>query len=304
LVAARQAGDRSGEAAALTDLGIIANMRDGDPRRGVALLQQALAITRQLADRTREGDVLGNLGLAVLAAGQAQQALELFEQELACARAVGDRFAEKTALYHLGLAQARQGDLGRALASLEQALALARDLGDHEHEAVLLWYVGIQHAELGQRDQAIAQAQAAVDLLKKRGKPQAASFADYLEWYRKGATGILAQSIPKPEPGAASDAFFGGSIVASAWSAESSPASPQQTSGPGLLRMAISAAKSMVTFFGSGFKMVTPPIHRKRVETCAACEHHTGLRCRLCGCFTNAKAWMGHENCPIGKWPA
>ncbi len=27
------------------------------------------------------------------------------------------------------------------------------------------------------------------------------------------------------------------------------------------------------------------------------------LRCRLCGCFTNVKARLDHEECPIGKWP-
>jgi tetratricopeptide (TPR) repeat protein len=306
LAAARKAGDRQGEAAALTDLGILANMRDGNPQRGVTLLEEAMAIARQLGDRSRESDVLGNLGLATLATGQAARALEQFSQELSSARAAGDRFAEKTALYHLGLAQAKLGDLLRALASFEQALALARALGDHEHEAVLLWYVSIQYAELGQREQAIAQAQAAVDLLKKTGKPQASSFADYLEWYRRGAVGAWPGGAPQPAPAATPEAFFGGSIVASAWSADPGPGpgSEHGASGPGLLRMAISAAKSMVAFVGSGFKTVPPEMHQKRIQTCAACEHHSGLRCKLCGCFTNAKAWMRHEDCPIGKWPA
>jgi hypothetical protein len=30
----------------------------------------------------------------------------------------------------------------------------------------------------------------------------------------------------------------------------------------------------------------------------------TGLRCRICGCFTAAKARLDHERCPAGKWPA
>ena len=37
------------------------------------------------------------------------------------------------------------------------------------------------------------------------------------------------------------------------------------------------------------------------IRTCAGCEHHTGVRCKLCGCFTNAKAWLPHEACPLGK---
>jgi hypothetical protein len=66
----------------------------------------------------------------------------------------------------------------------------------------------------------------------------------------------------------------------------------------------MSATKAMAGFAGTGFKTTPPETWRKRIETCAACEHHTGLRCRICGCFTNVKSRMLHEDCPIGKWPA
>jgi hypothetical protein len=67
--------------------------------------------------------------------------------------------------------------------------------------------------------------------------------------------------------------------------------------------MALSAAKSMGRFAGSGFKTVPQQTLQRRLQTCATCEHHTGVRCRLCGCFTSAKAPLAHEECPIGKWP-
>jgi hypothetical protein len=72
---------------------------------------------------------------------------------------------------------------------------------------------------------------------------------------------------------------------------------------PGLLRMAFSSAKAIAQFLGSGFKTVSRTAYAKRLDTCGACEHHTGVRCRVCGCFTNVKASMLHEECPIGKWP-
>jgi hypothetical protein len=70
----------------------------------------------------------------------------------------------------------------------------------------------------------------------------------------------------------------------------------------GPLRMALTVADSMARFVGSGFQAAAPESYRGRVETCASCEHHTGLRCRICGCFTAAKARIGHERCPLGKW--
>ena len=67
--------------------------------------------------------------------------------------------------------------------------------------------------------------------------------------------------------------------------------------------MALTAAKAMATFVGSGFKTASPASYQARLAVCAACEHHTGVRCRLCGCITTAKARMLHERCPIGRWP-
>jgi tetratricopeptide (TPR) repeat protein len=297
LAAARSRGDRRAEATALTDLGII-HRQEGDPQRAVALLEEALPITRELGDRSAERDVLGHLGMALLGVGQAPRALELLEQELALARAAHDRFAEKAALDHLGLAHSGLRDPARALTFFTPALALARELGDRKHEAEVLWYLAIQLAELGQRELAIAQAQAAVDFLTTTGKPQAAWFAHHLLQYRSSANGAALGEAPAASP----QAMFGGSITTNFWAA---PAAHAQTaSNPGLLRMAFSAAKSMAKFLGSGFKTASPAIQQQRLGTCTACEHHTGVRCRLCGCFTNLKARMAHEECPIGKWSA
>jgi hypothetical protein len=75
-----------------------------------------------------------------------------------------------------------------------------------------------------------------------------------------------------------------------------------QAPGPGLLRMALSAALAMGKFLGSGLKTASRELVQQRLHTCAACEHHTGVRCRICGCFTQVKARLPHEECPIGKW--
>src|SRR5260370_34345958 len=91
LADARQRGDRRKEAAALLDLGII-HRQEGDPKRALVLLEEALPITRELAARSGEREVLGQLGLASLALGQARRALERLEQELAYARETGEPY--------------------------------------------------------------------------------------------------------------------------------------------------------------------------------------------------------------------
>ena len=303
LATARQSGNPWRKITALTDLGII-YLHEGNPRRALPFLEEALSMVRQLGDRTREAEVLGNLGLANLALGQAEHALELFEQELVYARRAGDRFAEKLALEHLGLAWARLRDPVRALQFFEPALALARQLGHRKHQADLLWYIGIQHAELGQRDQAMVQAQAAIELLEKMHSPQAAWFADHLHRYRSGETQGGLGGKTEPGRAASPEVFWGGSVVVNSWDRQPglNALARRPLKGPSLLRMAISASKSMVKFLGSGLQSAPAAILQRRLRTCAACPHHTGLRCRLCGCFTHVKARMAHEECPIGKW--
>lgn len=106
-----------------------------------------------------------------------------------------------------------------------------------------------------------------------------------------GAPGAMGASVVSGGP-------MGGSVM----TATQAAADPD--SGPGLLRMAVSATKAMMRFIGSGLTTTEPVLQQARMATCNTCEHHTGMRCRVCGCFTHVKSRMSHEQCPIGKWPA
>jgi tetratricopeptide (TPR) repeat protein len=305
LEAARRDGDRAREVTALTDLAII-HLSEGDPRSAIGLFEQGLALARQLGDSARENDILGNLGMALLHVQQPARARPLFEHELAQARAAGDVMAEKVAMERMGLAVSVLGDPRGAVEWFEQALRLARQVGDPHQEANLLWLQAIQLAELDQRDAAIARGQESIALFSKLGKPQAGWYGAYLQKYRMG----LFDQWPSPEAAgvmAGPGAYLGGSLVASVVAGQvpgQAQANPKGTTGPGLLRMALSATRSMAQFAGSGFKTTPPEVQRRRIQTCATCEHHTGLRCKICGCFTAAKSRLLHESCPIGKWPA
>jgi tetratricopeptide (TPR) repeat protein len=277
LEVARRAGDRRGEAAAMTDLGIT-QIQLGQTGQAVELLEKALGIYRELKDLASEVDVASPLGSALIATGQVARGLAMLEEALAGNVKLGDRFAEKLTLERLGMAFGSLGDSIKALAYFDRAIALSRALGDRHQEATLLWRSAIRLAELGRRDEAIGMARASVEGLVAQGNPKAAWYAEHLERYRSGQS---AASLPGPPDLAASTA----------------------SSGPGVLKMALSAGKAMAAFLGSGMKKTAPEIHRDRLAICEACEHHTGLRCRLCGCFTAAKAWLPYEVCPIGRWP-
>ncbi len=60
---------------------------------------------------------------------------------------------------------------------------------------------------------------------------------------------------------------------------------------------------SMAKFAASGFKMVDAASHGIRIGQCRSCEHCRDSQCALCRCFIDKKAWLPHEDCPIGRWP-
>jgi tetratricopeptide (TPR) repeat protein len=299
-VVAAQNGDLRKKSAALSDLGVL-SFNAGDYRRAVEQLSEALEIVRRLGDQSQECDVLGNLGMAVLASRDGLRATELFKKELALARLRGDRFAEKLALEHLAILCALGQKRADSISFYNQALSLARECGDRRHEIMLHWRLGIQYAELGRSGEAISQCESAVNLMREVGNPKAAWFADRLSKFRSDPAGNALGGADVPTSGL-SDREFHDLVAEGSGSQDSSSVSA--TRGPGLLRMALTVTSAMAKFVGSGFKKVSKDVHQARIGICATCEHHTGVRCRVCGCFTNTKAWLPHEKCPLDKWPA
>jgi tetratricopeptide (TPR) repeat protein len=240
LAAALSADDPRRLATALADLGLV-YLLEGDAPRAVVVLEESLAASRQLRDSSLEADALGHLAMAALALRQPARALDLLAPALALARSAGDRHAEKAVLDRIGQTHVLLGDHSSACSHFEQSLSIAADLGDRQHEAHLLWITAIEHAELGRRDRALARAQAAVALLRRLGNPKADWFAHHLTNYRSGDTDApLAVSVAGAP---LTTSYLGGSIDAGILQAQTATAPPP--SGPGLLRMAQTAAKSM-----------------------------------------------------------
>ena len=73
---------------------------------------------------------------------------------------------------------------------------------------------------------------------------------------------------------------------------------------PRSLIVAVAAfAASMARFAASGFKTVDEPLHQLRMSHCQPCQYRVDSQCSLCRCFVDKKAWLPHEDCPVGRWP-
>ena len=281
LAEARQQGELSSEVAALLDMGIVVR-REGNAGRAATLLEQALELARRRGNAAQEMDVLSNLGPAYLSLGNARQALNAFTAEEEIAREIGSHFAMQTALTHLGMAFIDMGNGVRAITYFESALNLAREAGDRQAQHELEWSLAEQHAELGNRDKAVAHGLAAVEILRAMNKPEARVYAEYLEKYRDSAEGM-----GWVEAGGGYSGGAGTNVVGT----------------PGLLRMALTVAKALTKHVASGLKTVSGDVYQRRLQTCGTCEHYTGVRCRVCGCFAQIKARLPNEQCPLEKWP-
>ena len=134
LAAARQAGDRSGEAAAFTQLGIV-HWLTGDYPTAAEYLARAGTLYQDLDDRAGEGYASKQLGIVQSLTGDYMAAAASHRRALALARSLKDRSAQAYVLCNLGLVQQLTGDYPGATASLHQALALHRGVGNPSGEA-------------------------------------------------------------------------------------------------------------------------------------------------------------------------
>ena len=106
-------------------------IEQGDYPAARALYEESLAIRRELGDRRGMATVLCNLGNVAYERGDFTAA-RILSEALAISRELGDRARIADALNNLGNLACNQGDFGSARALIEESLAIGRDLGDRD----------------------------------------------------------------------------------------------------------------------------------------------------------------------------
>jgi tetratricopeptide (TPR) repeat protein/transcriptional regulator with XRE-family HTH domain len=168
LVAARQAGDRSGQAGLLDELGLLQQLTN-DYQAATATLAEAIELFGELGDLPSEAHARNHLGLVQIDMADYPAAAANHRQALALARRAGDQLAEAVSLIDLGLVRFLTGDYPAALASYQQALPLARRLGSAFDEADVLCERGAVWRLTGDYPAALADEQQALDLFRQLG---------------------------------------------------------------------------------------------------------------------------------------
>ena len=139
--AARQAGDRLGEADARNDLAVV-RWLTGDNVGASQELEAALGIYRDLGDRLGEANTLANTGAVRIITDDYPAAARALEQALVIYRDLGDRLGQANTLANTGTVRALADDYPGAAQALDEALGICRDLGDRLGEANALNRMG------------------------------------------------------------------------------------------------------------------------------------------------------------------
>jgi tetratricopeptide (TPR) repeat protein/transcriptional regulator with XRE-family HTH domain len=153
----RDLGDRLGQANALSYLGDV-RMLTGDYPAAARALEEALDIYRDLGDRLGQANALGNLGVVRWGTAEYPAAAGALEEALGIYGDLGDRLGQSNALNKLGVVRWATGDYLAAADAQEQALSICRDLGDRLGEATALSDLGVVRLATGD-GQGAARAQ-------------------------------------------------------------------------------------------------------------------------------------------------
>jgi predicted ATPase len=127
----------------------------GDYAAGKRLLQQSLAISREIDDPNSAARVLGGMAWLSIEKADYPEAEALARESVHSARAMGDRRLLLYSLGYLAIALHRQGQWAAARELFEQALAVARELGTPSRIGNLLNDIGRAESVEGRLDLAL-----------------------------------------------------------------------------------------------------------------------------------------------------
>jgi tetratricopeptide (TPR) repeat protein len=165
---AREYADKTGEAAALTNIGVFYNIR-GILDKALQYHEQALQIYRILDDQEGEANALCNIGIVYETKDELVKALHHLQRALKIHRDTGRREGEAGDLCNIGLVYKKIGELDKALEYFQLALNIHRGIDYRQGEANDLGNIGIVYETRGEIDTALEKYEQALKIFKDIG---------------------------------------------------------------------------------------------------------------------------------------
>ena len=141
----------------------------GDHERAAALSERGLDLGRKLGDAKVAAIALGTLGRVEHRRGNTEGAIAHYEESLVLFRELGQGWGSAYTLANLAVATLGRGDLDRALALNEESLSIYKELGDSSGMALALINLGDVARERGEEERAAALYNDALTLHRDLG---------------------------------------------------------------------------------------------------------------------------------------
>jgi len=154
----------------------------GKVDRAIILLEEGLAIRRQLGSTLDIAASLLNIGFVVHSLGDWERSQQLHEEALALGRAIDSTALVSLALHNLGQIAVLRREYDRAIPLLRQALVLTRDGGESRRIASTLEAIAGAELEVGDSTRAARLAGAATAIREALGAPMQPN--ELPEWER------------------------------------------------------------------------------------------------------------------------
>jgi predicted ATPase/DNA-binding SARP family transcriptional activator/DNA-binding CsgD family transcriptional regulator len=145
-------------AKALRCAGLLA-LNQSDYERARTLLEESLALYRELGDQKGVAWVLNNIGNVALDQGDYDRAVSLYKESLAYYRELGDKDGISRTLNNLAIVAAYQEDYDQSLSLFEESLVVHRELGYKDGIAQLLTNLGELTLRQGNYERAVGYYQ-------------------------------------------------------------------------------------------------------------------------------------------------
>ncbi|HEX6718234.1 MAG TPA: tetratricopeptide repeat protein [Pyrinomonadaceae bacterium] len=137
------------------------------PQEAITHFQQAIEIAVESKDLVGKGNALGGLGNAYASIGEDAMAIQCYEQCLHLLSELSDQRGSARTLTHLGNIYAGRGESRVAIEFYEQALEIARFIGDRRGEATALCNLGEEKVNFEENVAAIDAYQKALLLMNE-----------------------------------------------------------------------------------------------------------------------------------------
>jgi predicted ATPase/DNA-binding SARP family transcriptional activator len=149
----------------------------GDYSRGIALLEEGLALYRQQGDKWGAASALNGLGDAAHQQGDYAQATLYWEESLKLFVEIGDKRATAYLLHNLGNLAKDQSDYQRATTLHRKALPLFEELGDRRAAAYSLFNLAEISMYEGDLERAAALQQESLSIKRELGDKRGMTFS-------------------------------------------------------------------------------------------------------------------------------